>query len=645
MKKTGKKTTHTFKFFLLTGTAFFLIAALVISSFFIYKKIHTIERAVSVIDKRQRSTQEEQQEGDTGEEIFKTAVESIDELLEQRHAEETEKLFAALTAEEDPASLAGDTGMRFRFDGDLRGTLLRNERRYFRLRGDKVKGEVEIESLTEESLRVENNTADAREFVIEQRDQLDGIVENENEMREKIIEITERGNTADLITSKDMATTRIVKEDFVLRRGITNSGGAVVVRIEADAEHDQYRVDGERIEDEDKLNKTVYNAVDNYDPQEEILQTLERLEERLKILLDDEGFQAYLHERELKIADTPEDNSKNNAVQKYPLIEENAGNAGYIVLDAEEGEIYIEDEQQKVQRTLDSVMVTHGLGGSSSQDTGDPAFLLLGEHDGLSDTIMLVKPDSRTVSMIGIPRDLYYRGRKLNELHLQEGPEGTMSAVQEITGVEINHYVTIDTGGFSDLVDSLGSITVELENELLDPNMHYSSKGDMRMLYFSAGPHEIEGDAALALVRSRSTTSDFSRARRQQLVLEGIRSRADQLSLSDAGKLYDLIQTVIKYTDTDLGIRDLLRYYRRYRDVVETRHLVLSSDNILYSTYLGLHSRDMELRQAKELEEEQLGAWILLPRGNDWGAVSWYVGTWLSGIEPDSEAVEERIDG
>ncbi|MFO7849575.1 MAG: LCP family protein, partial [Spirochaetia bacterium] len=352
------------------------------------------------------------------------------------------------------------------------------------------------------------------------------------------------------------------------------------------------------------------------------------------------GFKRYLKERKLEISSTPEEESTNNFVHRYPITTENGEIAGSVVLDPEEGVISLEDRQEQTEQTIDEIMVSHGLGGGSAQDAEDPAFLLLGEHDGLSDTIMLVKPSRRTVSMIGIPRDLYFQGKKINELYLQRGPKGMMSIVSEITGVEVDHYVTIDTDGFSDLVDALGAVTVELETELLDPNMHYPAEGEMRMLYFSAGKHKIKGDAALALVRSRSTTSDFSRARRQQLVLEGIRNRADQLSLSDAGKLYNLVQTIIEYTDTDLGIKNMLRYYRRYRDVQDTRHLVLSSDNILYSTYLGLHNRDMDLQQADELEKEKLGAWILLPKYNDWDLIPWYVHTWLSGIEPDMEDIE-----
>lgn len=161
------------------------------------------------------------------------------------------------------------------------------------------------------------------------------------------------------------------------------------------------------------------------------------------------------------------------------------------------------------------------------------------------------------------------------------------------------------------------------------------------MLFFSRGTHEINGSAALALARSRSTTSDFSRARRQQLILDGIRDRIDQLNLTDADKLFDIVEAILRYTETDLKVNDIIRFYRRYRDARELRSKVLSTDNILYSTYAGVEERDMELEQAEELDENQLGAWILLPRQDDWDLIPWYVHTWLSGVEPN---LEEKLE-
>ncbi|MFO7849686.1 MAG: hypothetical protein R6V67_06975, partial [Spirochaetia bacterium] len=354
---------------ILISTAVFLIVALSISGFLIFRKVNELEREVAHLTDEEKSAQEERdQNSSEEEEIFQKAVESIDELMINRNAETTKELFAVLTAEEGSASIVNNTGLRFRFDGDLHGTLFRNGRSYFSIRGDKIRGEVKIESLTEDTISVEHAGEEVKEFVLNQRNRLDRIVENEEEMREEIESSTEEGETSELIESKDMDTTRIVKDEFVLRRGITNSGGAVIVRIEADAENRRYRVDGEQIEEAEQLNEAIHEAVKNYDPQEEIRRSLEKLESRLSVLLDDEGFKRYLKERKLEISSTPEEESPNNSVHRYPITTENGDIAGSVVLDPEEGVISLEDRQEKTEQTIDEIMVSHGLGGGSAQD-------------------------------------------------------------------------------------------------------------------------------------------------------------------------------------------------------------------------------------------------------------------------------------
>ena len=627
-----------------------LTTALIFSVFTLHWQMRTLQSRVA---DEPSSTSEESTQKESREQraIFPEAVESIDALLAARNAAGTRKLFNALTTKASSGSLTADTGLTFRSDGELRGTLLRNDRRYFQIRGRKVHGDVEIESRLEKTAILRKAGPKGREFVETERKRLDRVVAAERKMRRRLNELVERGETAQLLEARDMRPTRIVKDGFILRRGIANAGGAVVARIAADAEEDEYRVNGSPLEEGKRLAGAVAEVLRDYDPQEELEETEERLAARLSGLIDDKGFQAYLEDRDLKVGTAEREETNIPGRVRYPLLTAEGETAGAFVLEPSEGRILLQAEQGATERTILELPVTHGLGSEAVE--GHPAFLLLGNHEGLTDTIVLVQPGEETISMVSIPRDLYYEEHKINELYKARGPEGIMKAVQEITGIEIEHYVTVDLDGFSALVDALGSVPVDLEKELLDPNMQYTADGKRRMLYFSRGTHEIGGDAALALARSRSTTSDFSRARRQQSILEGIRRRIDQLSLAEAGKLYDLLQAIYEYTATDLSINEMLSYYRKYRDAGQIRHLVLSSENVLHSTYLGLHVRDMELHQAPELEEEKWGAWILRPLEDDWALISWYVDAWLSGVKPNidqylqgrEEAEEKKADG
>jgi hypothetical protein len=171
--------------------------------------------------------------------------------------------------------------------------------------------------------------------------------------------------------------------------------------------------------------------------------------------------------------------------------------------------------------------------------------------------------------------------------------------------------------------------------------MSYEVDGESRMLFFPSGTHDLNGSAALALARSRETTSDFSRARRQQLIISGIRRRIDQLALTDADHLFRLVTAAIRYTDTDLGFTDALTYYRRYRDLGDLRRLVLSTDNVFHSTYSELHEEGLPVERAEGLEQDEIGQWILRPKNESWAGVRAFVEEWLTGGDPSADEIFE----
>lgn len=96
-----------------------------------------------------------------------------------------------------------------------------------------------------------------------------------------------------------------------------------------------------------------------------------------------------------------------------------------------------------------------------------------GDHDGanLTDTILFASlhPESKTVSLLSIPRDLYIEyplgGRgKINEIymrsiHAKKSPAQAMAdlgdKLREITGEKMDHYLSIDFDGFTKFVDLL----------------------------------------------------------------------------------------------------------------------------------------------------------------------------------------------
>ncbi|MFP4705139.1 MAG: LCP family protein [Spirochaetaceae bacterium] len=584
-------------------------------------------------------------DGDASGDIYEAAVTGLEELLEHRNAAAAGSLFERLLDPENPASILSGSGLRRRDEGELQASLLSGDRRYFRVDGDAPRGTVEIESRLDESITVsdiEDDGAAAREFVREQTERLDTIMETEERMRRELESLPRHESIAAALDSRDMRPTRIVRDGFVLRRGLANEGGAVIARIAADAEENEYSLDGETLDGgPQELRAAVEEAIRGYDPEEELRRVREELEKRLETMVSDGGFATYLEERgletrEISSAGDGSDRTKERR-EHYELLDiEEREPIGHLVVDAAAGTVELVGVDGELTHTLDRVAVTHGLSEDTEPSDDHPAFLLLGVHDELTDSIMYVRPGDEEISIVSIPRDIYDEGRKLNEVHASYGPQAMIEHIERLLGIEIDHYISIDMDAFSEVVDALGRVPVEIDREFLDPTTSYRADGERRMLYFPPGEHELNSDAALKFARSRKTSSDFGRARRQQLLLGGIRDRVDQLALSDADTLFDLIRVGLEHTDTDMGFLETLQYYRRYRDVEEMRRLVLSTDNVFYSTYSELYEEGREPEAAEDYAGDR-GSWILRPRDENWEGVQGFLREWLTGSKPEPE--------
>ena len=198
-----------------------------------------------------------------------------------------------------------------------------------------------------------------------------------------------------------------------------------------------------------------------------------------------------------------------------------------------------------------------------------------GDHDGanLTDTILFASlhPESKTVSLLSIPRDLYVEyplwGRgKINEiymrwLHAKESQGQAMKdlgdKLREITGEKMDHYLNIDFDGFTKFVDLLGGIDVVVEEDLVDKEYPDNNWGYITFS-IKKGRQILDGATALKYARSRHSTSDFDRSRRQQLVIKAVKEKLFSLNiLTSPTKLKSLYYAVVSHIKTDLSMGQL----------------------------------------------------------------------------------------
>jgi len=289
----------------------------------------------------------------------------------------------------------------------------------------------------------------------------------------------------------------------------------------------------------------------------------------------------------------------------------------------------------------------------------------------LADTIMVmsIKPGENKVAQISIPRDLYVTipgtsdKQKINAVYFYgeqkgkgQGLENMKKIVGEITGQPIHYAASINFKGFTDLVNTIGGVQIHLDQPFTESMQflglekrcdgikytvlsgNYEEKRIRRKngtyylnpkrypLCFEkvitedlecggnfslpAGDVNLNGDQALCYVRSRVTSSDFERAKRQQIVMQVIKDKLLSAgTLTDFEKINGILNSLGDNLRTDMAIWEMRRFIDLYNEKndknyqVYQRVLENSEEGLLYNP------------------PENGAGYILLPRGDNYGKI------------------------
>jgi LCP family protein required for cell wall assembly len=238
-------------------------------------------------------------------------------------------------------------------------------------------------------------------------------------------------------------------------------------------------------------------------------------------------------------------------------------------------------------------------------------------HDGpyLTDSIMLVsiRPATRELMMISLPRDLWvkipalpnnrYMIGKLNSAYAigtdradypnvrsdwktsTGGGDLAAATVAQVSGQPIDYWIGVDFKAFRDVVNALGGVRVDVPTTLDDPYFPAGETTGMMHVHIDAGWQQFDGERALEYARSRETTSDFDRSRRQQLIMLAVRQRVFSLKavprmLSLLGALQDNVRTNLRPVE----MRQLGNLAGQIKDQ-DIRRVAIDTSNLLRSGY------------------------------------------------------------
>jgi polyisoprenyl-teichoic acid--peptidoglycan teichoic acid transferase len=200
--------------------------------------------------------------------------------------------------------------------------------------------------------------------------------------------------------------------------------------------------------------------------------------------------------------------------------------------------------------------------GILPQPAGQTNILVLGSdkrpYEGgfRTDAMLLVtlNPSLGKVNVTSFPRDLYvyipgWTVQRLNTAQVYGGFDLTQMTFEYNFGVRPDHYIMIEMDAFKEVIDSLGGVNVDVEAALTDWRDHYG--------YYSVNPGTVymDGETALWYARSRYSSNDLVRNRRQQEVLKAILEKL--LSLDAVNRAPELFQVYVQNVTTDLTLEDI----------------------------------------------------------------------------------------
>jgi len=114
------------------------------------------------------------------------------------------------------------------------------------------------------------------------------------------------------------------------------------------------------------------------------------------------------------------------------------------------------------------------------------------------------------------------------------------SALEYTLGIEIDHYVEIDFAGFSNLIDELGGVDIDVPQRMYKPYENID---------LQKGPQTLNGYDALAFVRFRDLPmGDIDRIQNQQMFLHALAAKVAGISLVDVPALVGI---GIEHTNTN----------------------------------------------------------------------------------------------
>lgn len=171
---------------------------------------------------------------------------------------------------------------------------------------------------------------------------------------------------------------------------------------------------------------------------------------------------------------------------------------------------------------------------------------------GRSDTMIVLSYNKKTgeIKMVSLLRDMLvpiegYDWNRINTAYFFDGVGLAINTVNQLFGLDIQHFVVVDLNGAKDFIDYVGGVDLQLSE----------SEAKQAGVTYSPDPIHLDGTAALRHMRNRSSDNDFGRTERQREVIVAVLNKI--LSEKSLTEILDITKYAMGMVKTNISATTL----------------------------------------------------------------------------------------
>ncbi|EKO1912808.1 LCP family protein [Clostridium botulinum] len=222
------------------------------------------------------------------------------------------------------------------------------------------------------------------------------------------------------------------------------------------------------------------------------------------------------------------------------------------------GEGKINTKKAEAGEPVNILVMGVDIGDPGSKEASDPK---------RTDTMIVVNynPKTKNINMVSVPRDtrVTMNGKKIkiNSAHAINGVNGSIAAVENLLGIEINNYAKIDYEGFRKVIDAIGGVEMDITR-----NMNYDDPSQNLHIHFQKGTTvHLDGKKAEEFFRWRKNNNgtgfadgDLGRIENQHKFISKVVEKVKSPSIIP--KIPNILSTIPDYVETDMSPEEIIKY-------------------------------------------------------------------------------------